>query len=257
MKKLYTDIQRTLDSNLFTALVIFLILANAVIFGLETYLDIMKLYGEELYMLDRIILYFFVFEISLRIIGHGKAVLKKDKWIIFDAVVVGIALMPSYGVFSVLRLAYVFRVFMIISDSPRLRRVADSLLHAVPAVFYVTIILSVIFFAFAVMASKLFGGYFPEWFGNLDHSLVTLFHIATFQDTPEMINEIEGAYQHSWVFFAVFIPVVLFTMLNLVVAVIVDAINTSQKEENMNELKLISKINQDIEEIKAELANKK
>jgi len=207
-------------------------------------------------MLDRVILYFFVFEITLRIVGHGKSVFKKDKWIIFDAIVVGIALVPSYGVFSVLRLATVFRVFMLISDSPRLRRVADSLLHAIPAVFSVTAILAVIFFAFAVMASKLFGGYFPEWFGNLDLSLVTLFQIATFQDTPEMINEIEGAFRHAWVFFAVFIPVVLFTMLNLVVAVIVDAISTSQKEDHLKELKLISKINQDIEDLKAQLAAK-
>lgn len=253
MKRIYADIQRTIDSNLFMGLVIFLIIANAVIFGLETYLGVMKVYGEELYKLDRIILYFFVFEISLRIIGHGKALFRNDKWIIFDALVVGIALVPSYGVFSVLRVANVFRVFMLISDSPRLRRVAESLFHAVPAVLSVTAILGVIFFVFSVIATKLFGGAFQEWFGDLDSSLVTLFQMAMFQNTASMIAEIEEVFSHSWVFFAVFIPVVLFTMLNLVVAVIVDAINTAQKAEHLQELKLISKINADIQELKSEL----
>ena len=62
-----------------------------------------------------------------------------------------------------------------------MRMVVQALLGAVPAMFSVIGLLSLIFYIAAVMATKLFGPTFNEWFGSVGASLYSLFQIMTLE----------------------------------------------------------------------------
>src|SRR5688500_10847600 len=70
------------------------IIANAVVLGLETSKPIMASYGRVLELLDHIMLGIFVVELTARIIVHRLAFFR-DPWSVFDFIVVAIALVPT------------------------------------------------------------------------------------------------------------------------------------------------------------------
>jgi len=113
------------------AVLITLILINAVILGLETSEAIMARLGSVLVASDRAILAVFVVEIGLKLaIWRGRFF--RDPWSVFDFIVVSVALIPATGPVAVLRALRVLRVLRMISMVPSMRRVAGGLLAAIP-----------------------------------------------------------------------------------------------------------------------------
>lgn len=206
------------------AVVIALILVNSVILGLETSPQAWAAWGGVLAGVDRAILAIFVLELALRIAAHGVRFFK-DPWSIFDFVVIAIALMPATGPFAVLRALRVLRVLRLLSMVPSMKRVVGGLLSAIPGLVSVFGILMIIFYVSAVIATKLFGDSFPEWFGTLGASTYTLFQVMTLESwSMGIVRPVMEVYPLAWVFFILFILISTFTMLNLFIAVIVNAI---------------------------------
>ncbi len=210
---------------------IILIIINAVILGLETYPAIMARMGSVLMALDNLILGVFVIEIVLRMVGHG-ARFFRDPWRIFDFIVVGIALLPSTGPFSVLRALRILRVLRILTLVPSMKRVIGGLLGAIPGLSSVIAVMALIFYVGAVIATKLFGADFPDWFGTLGASAYTLFQVMTLESwSMGIARPVIAVFPGAWVFFVLFILIATFTMLNLFIAVIVNAIQAEHDEE--------------------------
>jgi len=199
-----------------------LILLNAAILGLETYPAVAARWRDALGAADQAILAVFVAEIALRIVVH-RAAFFRDPWSVFDFVVVGIALLPSSGPFAVLRALRVLRVMRLISLVPSMRRVAGGLLAAIPGLGAVIGIIAVIHYVSSVVATKLFGGRFPELFGTLGESAFTLFQVMTLDGWSGIVRTVMEPYPYAWIFFVLFILVSTFTMLNLFIAVVVSA----------------------------------
>jgi voltage-gated sodium channel len=203
-----------------------LIIVNAIILALETSETVMAASGEHLLMLDRIILGVFVVEIALKLIGQGRAFFR-DPWNLFDAAVIAIALVPATESLSVLRALRILRVLRLISAVPSLRRVVGALLHAVPGMSSVVALLSVIYFVFSVMATKLFGGAFPQWFGDIGGSAYSLFQIMTLESwSMGIVRPVMEVYPLAWIYFVPFILITSFAVLNLFIGIIVDAMQT-------------------------------
>ena len=215
-----------IESNAFTRSVIVLIIINAVILGLETFPTVMERRGALLRLLDRAILGIFVIELTLRVLAHGKSFFR-DPWSLFDTAVVTIALVPTSDAFSVLRAMRVLRVLRLISAFPQLRRVMQGFVTALPGLGSITAILALFMYVFAVMAAKLFGQQYPQWFGGLFEATFTLFQVMTLEGWADIVREIEKTHAYAGVFFVIFILVSTFTVLNLLIAVVVDAMPRS------------------------------
>lgn len=208
-----------------------LILINAIILGLETYDSVTSNYGLILTALDSTILAIFVVEIALRITAHGWQFFK-DPWGIFDFTVVGIALIPASGALAVLRSLRILRALRILTLVPSMRRVVGGLLGAIPGLGSVIMVMGLIFYIGSVIATKLFGERFPDWFGTLGESAYTLFQIMTLESwSMGIARPVIEAFPKAWVFFVVFILIATFTMLNLFIAVIVNAIQAEHDRE--------------------------
>jgi len=209
--------------------IITLIVINAVTLGLETSAQVMAQAGPLVRTLDAAILTVFVVEILLRIAAQGPAFFR-DPWSVFDFVVVGIALVPASGPFSVLRALRVLRVLRLLSVVPSMRRVVGALLTAIPGIGSIALIIGLIFYVFAVIATNLFGGAFPDWFGTVGRSMYTLFQIMTLESwSMGIVRPVMGQYPYAWVFFIPFILIATFTMLNLFIGIIVSAIQSEEQ----------------------------
>ena len=213
------------------SLIIALILVNAVILGLETSPAVMANWGGLLMRLDQAILAVFVIELVIRLVAHGWRFFR-DPWSVFDFIVIAIALLPATGPFAVLRALRVLRVLRLLTMVPNMRRVVGGLLAAIPGLASVFGILSIIFYVASVIATKLFGGQFPEWFGSLGSSAYTLFQVMTLESwSMGIARPVIEAFPHAWIFFVLFILISTFTMLNLFIAVIVNAIQAEHEIE--------------------------
>lgn len=205
-------------------ILIALILINAIVLGLETSSEIMAQWGPWLIAADRTILAIFVVEIALRLLAH-RAAFFRDPWSVFDFIVVAIALIPASGPLAVLRALRVLRVLRLITLVPSMKRVVGGLLSALPGLGSVAAIIGLIFYVAAVIATKLFAADFPEWFGSLGASAFTLFQVMTLESwAMGIVRPLMEVYPAAWIFFLVFILASTFTLLNLFIAVIVNAI---------------------------------
>lgn len=208
-----------------------LIVVNAVILGMETSPALMAQWGAWLSAADRAILAVFVVEIGLRLAAHRLAFFR-DPWSVFDFAVVAIALLPASGPLAVLRALRVLRVLRLITLVPSMKRVVGGLLGALPGLGSVVGIIGLIFYVSAVIATKLFSASFPQWFGSLGESAFTLFQIMTLESwAMGIVRPVMELHPQAWLFFLVFILASTFTLLNLFIAVIVNAIQSEQSGE--------------------------
>ncbi len=220
-----------IEDTRFQRVIIVLILINAAVLGLETSAAAMAVAGPALLMLDRLILAVFVFELLLRITAHGWRFFR-DAWSVFDFLVVAIALVPASEAFDVLRALRVLRVLRLISAVPRMRRVVGALLGAIPGIGAIVALLGLIFYVAAVMATKLFGESFPQWFGSLPRSFHTLFQVMTLDSwSSGVLRPVMEVHPYAWAFFVPFVLIATFTVLNLFIAVVVNAMQDEHGRE--------------------------
>jgi len=211
--------------------VLALIIVNAIVLGLETSPTLMAVWGPALQGLDRAILGIFVVEIVLRIVAHRGAFFR-DPWSVFDFLVVAIALVPATGELAVLRALRVLRVLRVLTLVPSMRRVVGGMLAAIPGLSSVALVLLLLFYVFAVITTKLFGASFPDWFGTLGRSLYTLFQVMTLESwSMGIVRPVMEVYPWAWAFFVPFILIATFTMLNLFIGIIVNAIQRFAEED--------------------------
>lgn len=248
------SIKAIVDAPVFAKIIMVLIILNAAILGLETYPAIMAQYGSMLKAADQLLLWIFVFELLLRFAGHGPRMFR-DPWSTFDVIVVGIAFLPANGAFAVLRAARVLRVLRLISIFPRLKRVVEGLISAIPGIGSIAAILIIVFYVFAVMATKLYGAQYPLWFGTLHGSFFTLFQIMTLEGWADIVREIMTTHPAAWAFFVAYILAATFTVLNLFIAVIVDAMQQQHQAEeladNLAEADAIARIEKELARLHA------
>ena len=239
--------------------IIAVILINAVTLGLETAPRVVAAIGPWLVALDHLILGIFVVELTLKLVAYGLQFFR-SAWNVFDFLIVGISLMPHSGPFTVLRALRVLRLFRLLSVVPRMRIVIESLVHAMPGLGSIALLLLLFFYVFAVMATRLFGADFPHYFGTLGTSLFSLFQIMTLENWPDIAREVMTQYPHAWIFFLAFILLATFTVLNLFIALIVNAMQSAHAATEAAEAPRVTgeleSLHAEIRALRAELATR-
>ncbi|MBD3679766.1 MAG: ion transporter [Rhodobacteraceae bacterium] len=211
--------------------IIAVILFNAILLGLETSEAVMSATGDLIPMLDRICLAIFVAELGLKIFARGPRFFMNG-WNLFDFFIVGVSLVPGGQGVSVLRTLRVLRILRVVSAAPRLRRVVEGFITALPGMGSVFMLMGLIFYIGAVMATKFFGEAFPEWFGNLAISAYTLFQVMTLESwSMGIVRPVMEVYPYAWAFFVPFIMITTFAVVNLLVGLIVNSMQDAHAAE--------------------------
>ncbi|MBE0453678.1 MAG: ion transporter [Roseovarius sp.] len=222
-----------LDTTLFQNTILGIILFNAVILGMETSAPIMDRAGGAIVALDKFCLSVFVVEIVAKLYARGILGFFRRGWNIFDFVIVGISLVPATQGLSVLRALRILRLLRVVSVAPSLRRVVEGLVSALPGMGSVFLLMGMIFYIGAVMATKLFGAVFPDWFGDLGRSAYSLFQIMTLESwSMGIVRPVMEVFPFAWAFFVPFIMVTTFAVVNLLVGLIVNSMQDAHHAED-------------------------
>jgi voltage-gated sodium channel len=216
-----------------TNFVIGVIVFNAILLGMETYPAIMNRAGGLITFLDNLCLTIFVVEIGLKMIAY-RLNFFRNPWNVFDFVIVGIALLPATHALTVLRALRILRVLRVISAMPRLRRVVEGFISALPGMASVFVLMGLVFYIGSVMATKLFSEEFPQWFASLGDSAYSLFQIMTLESwSMGIVRPVMEIYPQAWMFFVPFILLTTFAVVNLLVGLIVNSMQDAHHEEDV------------------------
>ncbi len=223
-----------IETPRFIGFITALILINAVTLGMETDAGIMAAHGQTLYLIDKLILIVFTIELALKFYAYRFAFFRSG-WNVFDLIIVAIAWVPANGAFAILRALRILRILRLISVVPQMRRVISAIGHSIPGMTAVIGVLCLLFYVSAVLATKLFGHHhdpqMQEWFGSIGASAYTLFQIMTLESwSMGIVRPTMEIFPWAWIFFVPFIIVTSFAVLNLFIGIIVDAMQTAQKD---------------------------
>lgn len=226
-----TALRSLIESTGFQRFIITVIVINAITLGLETSEAVMGAAGGVLIALDRLALAIFVVEIAIKLVAYRHRFFTSG-WNLFDFTIVAITLAPTGEGMAVLRALRILRALRLVSVIPSMRKVVNALLRALPGMGSVLALLLLVFYVSSVMSTKLFGADFPEWFGSIGASFYTLFQVMTLESwSMGIVRPVMEVHPLAWVFFVLFILLTTFAVLNLFIAIVVDAMTEVEHQE--------------------------
>ncbi len=223
---------RITTSPPFTGFIVFVILTNAVIIGMETYPAMVTRFGELLHMGDKIILGIFVFEIVLKMIACGRRPhhFFRDGWNVFDFIIVAAAFVPGIeNQTTILRLIRLLRVLRLLSALPSMQVMVVAVMHSIPAIGQMVLLASLLFYVYAVIGQTWFGTHDPQYWGTIHISLLSLFRVLTLEDWTDLMYTTMERYPFSWIFFVSFVLFATFVIFNMLIGVILNSMDEARK----------------------------
>ncbi|MCS6971827.1 MAG: ion transporter [Leptospiraceae bacterium] len=252
-QRLYQLVHSRHFQNFITAV----ILLASLLVGLETYAEIEKKYHKLLHTLDILIIAIFTLEVLIRMGAEWPKPWRyfHDPWNVFDFSIVAACYLPFDSQYvTVLRLIRLLRVLRLVRALPRLQVLVGAIFKSIPSMGYVSLLMALLFYVYAIAGVLLFGKNDPVHFGNLTRSLLSLFEIVTLEDWVEIMNiQLLGCDKVGYetfkelctqpsqnyfapVFFISFILVGTFVLLNLFIGVILTGMEEARHE--LSELNL-------------------
>jgi voltage-gated sodium channel len=226
--------KRIVEARWFEPFMIALIIVNAVLIGLETSHEFTAKHEWWLHLGNDVILGFFIIEAALKItaVAPRWRLYFGDGWNLFDFSIIVLSLIPATGEFAlVARLIRVLRVLRLVSAMPQLRLVIATLVRSIPSMGHVILLMSVIFYIYAVTGFHLFNEADPEHWGTLRAALLTLFQIVTLEGWVDIMDAVMDLHRLVWVYFVSFILIGTFVVLNLFIAVVINNLEQSKLEQ--------------------------
>lgn len=223
-------LERPLVRTGITALIIF----NAIILGVLTYrASLSPGLVTLLEFFDSAITWVFVAEISLKLYVY-RFQFFKEGWNVFDISVIALSLIPGASAFTVLRALRVLRVLRLLRFVPMMKRITEALLKSIPGMGAILAVIILVIYVGAVMATNMYGNTanaeVRDMFGTLPDAALTLFQLMTMDGWSDILGAVtDDGHPYAWVFFLIFIFVGSFAILNLFIALIVEALTEEQK----------------------------
>tara|TARA_R110000803_G_scaffold110067_2_gene178459 strand:+ start:1200 stop:2081 length:882 start_codon:yes stop_codon:yes gene_type:complete len=228
-------LEREIERPWFRHLIIILIVTNALVLGVLTYhQSLPNSLVVVLEVFDRAVTWVFAVEILLKLFVY-RVQFFRSGWNWFDFVVIGVSMLPGGAGFSVLRAMRVLRVLRLLHIIPMMKRITEALMKALPGMGAIFAVLALVTYVAAVMATNMFGDTTdPDvalLFGDLPKSAYSLFQVMTMDGWRfEVVQKvIDDGNPYAWIFFIIFIFIASFAILNLFIALVVEALASEQK----------------------------
>ncbi len=252
--------QRIVGAPWFEPFMIGLILFNAVLIGLETSKELAEDYGRWLHLGNDLILGVFIAEVLLKLtaVAPRFRLYFGDGWNLFDFSIVVLSLIPATEDFAlVARLVRILRVLRLVSAVPQLRLIVATLVRSIPSMGHVILLMSIIFYIYAVTGFHLYHEHDAERWGSLGAALLTLFQMVTLEGWVEVMDTAMELHDWSWIYFVSFVLIGTFVMLNLFIAVVINNLDAAKAEklEQLNEPTTQDEVLEELERTREALAS--
>jgi voltage-gated sodium channel len=223
-------------------------------------------------LIQNIVVAVFIIEAALRLIATYPRPQKyfRDSWNCFDFAIIILSVLPTTGHFSTIaRLIRLLRITRLITKSTELRAIVSTLVRSIPSIFNILILLSILFFIYAIVGYHLFRDVDPEHWSSFPTSLITLFQVVTLEGWPNIMEPVVSSLGPLyWLYFTSFIVIGTFIIINLFISVIVrkseeaykqvqqESVIPLTKQDILHEIKEIRRILGDLEKRISEDNNK-
>ncbi|NQY96379.1 MAG: ion transporter [Henriciella sp.] len=241
----HSPLEKAIEGSFFRNFITTLIVVNALVLGVLTYeRTLPPELVSSLSWIDQAVTFVFAVEITIKLVVYRLAFFRSG-WNWFDFLVVGISLVPGGAAFSVLRALRVLRVLRLLHIVPMMRRITEALLNALPGMGAILAVLALLTYVGAVMATNMYGNTDDpevlELFGDLPSSAYSLFQVMTMDGWRfEVVQKVvDDGHPYAPAFFLIFIFIASFAVLNLFIALIVDALAEEQRaatDEHLGEI---------------------
>jgi voltage-gated sodium channel len=234
-----TSLRRLVDSAPFSALIIGVILANAVVLGLQTYPELVREWGDTLDLLNTVFLGIFVVELALRFGAHGRRPQDffRNAWNIFDFVVIAAAFLPGIRDSStLLRLARLARVVRVVRLLPDVRVLIVAVARSLPPLLSMVVLTTLILFVYGMVGWLLFGEEEPAAWGNIGEAMLTMFVMLTLENFPVYMERGLEIEPWSWIYFVSFVLVAAFIVLNVLIGIVLNSMEEAREIERRRAL---------------------
>ncbi|MBA3747352.1 MAG: ion transporter [Solirubrobacterales bacterium] len=226
------------DSSPFNILIFVVIMANAVVLGLETYDGIVRDAGGLLSTLNDVFLGIFVVELCIRLIGFGRRPQDffRSGWNIFDFLVVAASFTPGLRENAMLlRLARLARVLRIVRLLPDLRVLTIAIGRSIPGVVSLGILAVLVVFIYGMVGWTIFDDHAPTQYGTISEAMLTLFVTLTLENLPDQIQMGRQLSDWTLVYFISYAMVAAFLIFNILIGVVINSLEEARAIEHARE----------------------
>jgi voltage-gated sodium channel len=230
---------RIVESPIFTSFILVVIIANAVVLGLQTYEEIEERRGDLLNLLNDLFLAIFVVELALRIGAYGRRPQDffRDGWNVFDFVVIAVAFVPGIRESStLLRLARLLRVVRVIRILPELRVLVTGVVRSLPPLGSMLLLTTVMLFVYGMLGWLLFAEEIPADWGNIGRAMLSLFVLLTLEDFPRYMEAGMEVHPWSWIYFVTFVLITVFIIINVLIGIVLNSMEEARELERRSRL---------------------
>lgn len=262
-------LSRIVNSDRFQFFIIVVIVANAVILGFSTYQTIDSQFAALFQTLSIAFYAIFVVELILRIASYFPRPWEffRSGWNIFDFIVIGAALLPivreQSTILRILRLARVVRLMRFLPDAGVLIR---TVTRATPAAASMVVLTVLILFIYGIIGWSLFGDALPNEWGDVGTAMLTLFIVLTLEGFPDYLADAQEVSPFATVFFLTYVLIAAFVVINLLIGIVLDAMERAREEEAQKSRKAedstteglmekVDEIRESLDDLKRQLAD--
>ena len=229
---------RLVDSDAFNITIAGVIIANAIVLGLETFPAVMESYGEQLIIANEVCYGIFVVELVLRFASYGKRPQDffKSGWNIFDLIVIGGVWIPGVREnATLLRLLRLGRIARLLRFLPDARVLISTVVRSIPPLGSIVVLTVLILFIYGMVGWALFGEALPASWGTVTRAMLTLFILLTLENFPTYLEEALTVTPWATVYFVSYVLVAAFVIFNLLIGIIISSMESAREREALRE----------------------
>lgn len=239
-KPSHTDIPRIrplarlVDSERFQIFIAGVIIVNAIVIAISTYQSIEDAYGPVLALINDALYGIFLVELIIRLVSYMPRPWNffRSGWNVFDFIVIGAVLIPAVRqqvtILRLLRLARIVRLMRFLPDA---RVLLLTVTRATPAVISMAVLTLLVIFVYAVIGWSLFGDALPQEWGDIGTAMLTLFILLTLENFPIYLEQAQAVSPVAPLYFVSFVLIAAFIIVNLLIGVIISAMDQARSEE--------------------------
>ena len=231
---------RLVDSDPFNLAIAAVIVANAIVLGLETFPSIMAEYGDQLVLANNICYAIFVVELLLRFASYGKRPQDffRNGWNVFDLIIIGGVWIPGVREnATLLRLLRLGRIARLLRFLPDARVLIATVWRSIPPLGSIVVLTILILFIYGMVGWALFGEALPASWGTVTRAMLTLFILLTLENFPTYLEEALTVTPWATVYFVSYVLVAAFVIFNLLIGIIIGSMESAREREALREAK--------------------
>jgi voltage-gated sodium channel len=225
---------RLVASPRFDGVMLCVILANAVVLGLETYEQLDDRHHDLFRTLNEVFLGVFVVELLIRLtaVSWRPRAFFGSGWNTFDFLVVTASFVPGLREnATLLRILRLLRIVRAVRFLPDLRIIISAVGRSIPGVASLAAATVLLLYVYGMIGWVIFDDHDPANFGSIGQAMITMFVLLTLENLPTYIEKGQELSDWTIVFFVSYVLTASFLVFNLFIGIVLNSMEEARAQE--------------------------